>query len=104
MDGQHRPGLASPGNNRAAHPHVGSAPCYIHWGKDTGPAAMQIWALLPKQEEQRRSTHCSQPNLTHLPAAQPRHVEAARGWGREEKWFPYHRLPGADKNSSCYTI
>lgn len=43
-------------------------------------------------------------NLAHLPAAQPRHVEATRERGREEKWFPYHRLPGADKNSSCYTI
>lgn len=41
---------------------------------------------------------------TNPRASQPRHVEATRNSGREEKWFPYHRLPGADKTSSCYRV
>lgn len=92
-DAQHRPGAAPPGDNQVTRPHVGSA-TPPHPGRLEGKGRGEgtgCRALLPA-------------NLAHLPAAQPRHVEATRARGREEKWFPYHRLPGADKNSSCYTI
>lgn len=70
---------------------------------------------MPQGDNHVQSQHTGAPqrSLRHSPGATCRQSLAhpnpgmsrqRETWEGREKWFPYHRLPGADKTSSCYRV